>query len=192
VSENACANCGNPLKPDSAFCPKCGAPTTAESKPVSPPVRLPRDRSFLPRLAAVAISVAVVALLVAVYLLAVYLPDQREVTTEGGAWVINGASPALGVTIGCSNCGQTPGQGTEFTVNINIQVSNPTCGYLNCAGYRVESFSVNSPYTVAQVSPENLPYSEAGGSFNTWSLTVTAPPSGGHYPLGGVVGVTYY
>jgi hypothetical protein len=135
--------------------------------------------------------VAVAVLVLAVYLVGFYLPAHDVVTMEGGSWIVNGASSSLGIQVGCSNCGQTPAAGSEFTINVNVGVSSTNCGFYVCPDYSVQSFSVTGPYVLDAVAPNNLPYGESSGSFNTWELTVTAPATPGHYAIGGIVGVTY-
>ncbi|HTS33456.1 MAG TPA: hypothetical protein VMI55_05920 [Thermoplasmata archaeon] len=125
-----------------------------------------------------------------VYFFDFYVPQHNVVTTQGGSWIINGASSSLGISAGCSNCGQKPVPGSQFTIDVNIGVSSQSC-IIFCSSYTIESISVNGPYTLDGISPNNLPYSESEGSFNTWALTITAPGSSGHFPLGGVVGVSY-
>jgi hypothetical protein len=139
-------------------------------------------------------TIVIVVILVAVglgYYFALYVPEHDVVTIDGGSWVINGANPSLGLSVGCSDCGQRPVPGAQFTVDVNVQVNPATgCTYF-CDSYDVNSFSVNAPYTMVQVAPSTFPINEPAGSYNTWALTVQAPTMAGHYPLGGVVGVTY-
>jgi hypothetical protein len=139
--------------------------------------------------------VTVVAVLAAVLILGLtyfygfYVPQHNVVTIGGGSWLLNGGTSSLGISVGCSDCGQKPAPGSHFTVDVNVQIS--TCSSYFCGYYSVDSFSVDAPYVLVQVAPSNLPVNEYEGSFNTWALTIEAPSSAGHYPLSGIVGVTY-
>jgi hypothetical protein len=138
--------------------------------------------------------VVVVALLFAGglgYYYGVYAPEHYVVTMDGGTWLVNGGSSSLPISVGCSNCGQQPRPGADFTIDLNVQVASPSCGFFGCGYYEVNSFSLNAPYVLVQTAPPNLPISEQPGTFNTWALTIQAPSTAAHYPLGGVVGVTY-
>jgi hypothetical protein len=139
----------------------------------------------------VAAALAIAAAIVLIYVLGFYLPSHNVVTTGGGSWIVNGASSSLGISVGCTNCGQKLAPGSELTVDVYVAVASQSCGFFGCSDYAVESFSVNTPYILDQVSPSNLPYSVASGSSNIWALTITVPGSAGHDPLGGIVGVAY-
>jgi hypothetical protein len=141
---------------------------------------------------AVALAIVVVVVVVGLgYYFVVYVPEHNVVTMDGGGWLVNGASTSLGVSVGCSDCGQRPAPGSDFTIDVNVAISSESCGFFGCDGYEVNSFSVNAPYVLVQTAPDNLPVFDAAGSFNTWALTVQAPASAGHFPIGGVVGVSY-
>jgi hypothetical protein len=191
MPDGFCPRCGTGLRDGAFFCPRCGM-ALAGASPVERvmPASPHRDR-LLRRPAGVLAVVGVVLAVVLVYFFGFYIPEHNVVTMQGGSWIVNGGSSWLGVNVGCSNCGQKPVPGAMFTIDVNVGVASQSCGYFGCNGYIVESFSVNSPYVLDQVSPANLPYTESAGSFNTWGLTITAPGSAGHYPLGGVVAVTY-
>ncbi|HXQ94766.1 MAG TPA: zinc ribbon domain-containing protein [Thermoplasmata archaeon] len=182
----ACPNCGRPLRPDSAFCPKCGA-ALATLLPRAPRPDTTPPRRILSIILVVGIGLAVSL----VYVFGFYVPETNVVTMEGGSWVVNGASSALGVQVGCSDCGQRPVPGTLFTVDINVAVTTASCGPLDCPGYTVLSISVSGPFAVTAVAPDNIPYTETPGQFDTWAITIQAPDAAGHFPLGGVVAVSY-
>jgi hypothetical protein len=197
VADLACPQCGNPIHEDTRFCPRCGRsllPGTVGPSVPSAPVYgslPPPHRDQTVRNAIIVVAVLVVLLGAGLgYFYAVYTPDHDVVTMDCGSWLVNGASSSLAVTIGCSDCGQAPKPSAQFTIHLNVQVASSSCSYF-CPSYQVNSFSVDSPYVLLQVAPQNLPYSEGNGDFNTWSLTILAPSGAGHDPLGGIVGVTY-
>lgn len=189
MATGKCARCGNPLRADAVFCPKCGLPAAA-SFPAAGGASLRGELGYR-RLFYITFAVVVALVVTLVFQFGFYLPTHTVVTMDGGTWIVNGAASSLGVEVGCSNCGQVPVAGSTFTVDVNVEVNSASCGPFGCPGYSVGSFSVDSPYVLDQVSPSNLPYTESAGSFNTWALTVTAPPTGGHYPLDGAVAVSY-
>jgi Double zinc ribbon len=191
VSGTNCPSCGIPTAPGDVFCAKCGASLDPLAPP--PPGLYPMRGSRRPtRRLVVSGAVLVVLLLVGLtYWLVIYEPANDVVTTQNGVWVVNGASGSLVIQIGCSNCGSKPAPSSHFTIDVNVAVSSTSCSGFGCPYYSVQSFSINAPYTLDQVAPNNLPFTEAPGSFDTWALTLTAPSSSGHYPLGGVVAVGY-
>jgi hypothetical protein len=146
------------------------------------------DRT-LRRVLTIVVVFAAVLILGLTYFYGFYVPEHNIVTIAGGSWLLNGGSSGLGISVGCSDCGQRLAPGSQFTIDVNVQISG--CSSYYCGYYRVDSFSVNAPYVLVQVAPSNLPVSEYAGSFNTWALTVEAPSSAGHYALSGIVGVTY-
>jgi hypothetical protein len=186
-----CPTCGAPLRVDAAFCPKCGATvaTTAASGS-TPPLRIHHGKT-LRRIVGATVAVVVAITVILVYLFGYYLPAHNVVMTGGGSWIVNGASTSLGIGLSCSNCGQRVPPGGAFTVDITIYISSQSCGFFGCSGYTIQSFSVNSPYTLVRISPSNLPYTDYAGDSNTWALSLTAPESQGHSPLGGVVAVSF-
>jgi hypothetical protein len=197
VPDGFCPHCGTPTQADHPFCPKCGKAVTSvpAAAPAPAPVWSPgpvpsREHDRTVQTVVVVVVVVAVLLLAGLgYFYGIYVPEHNIVTMDGGTWLLNGADSSLGINVGCSNCGQQPHPGSDFTVDLNVQVDS--CSSYYCGYYEVNTFSVNAPYVLVQAAPSNLPISENPGTFNTWALTVQAPASAGHDPLGGVVGVTY-
>ena len=188
-----CPSCGFLNAAGSTFCGKCGSALPPAVAPAPPaPASTPAPRPQRPsRVIAASVLLVIVVVVLAVYYFGVFVPQNDVVTTQNGSWIINGASGSLAVSVGCSNCGQKPLPGATFTVDLNVQVASASCGYFSCPGYAVQSISVNSPYDIVTIAPANLPYTEPQGGFNTWALTLLAPSTAGHYPLGGIVAVSY-
>ncbi|HEV2428880.1 MAG TPA: zinc ribbon domain-containing protein [Thermoplasmata archaeon] len=187
-----CPKCGNATSIGAGFCPKCGSPLHSPAPPIAAGGPTPRAGGRFPRRwIAGLIAIALIVIVVLVYIFGFYLPANNVVTMQGGSWTVNGASSSLGITVGCSNCGQKVAPGSTFTIEVNVAVASETCGFFGCNSYVIQSFSVNAPYVFDYASPNNLPYTEASGSFNTWAITISAPDTAGHFPLAGIVGVSF-
>ncbi len=173
-----CPSCGNPLRPAAAYCSKCGAVIAAARTAQAPrPVRSRRV------LAGVVVLVVVVAAVLG-YLFFVFLPSLNVVKTGDGIWIVSGG--VYPAQASCSDCGRTMiPPGSIFTIHLYVSVSAASC-FFGC-GDSVTAISVNAPYLIVSLVPDNLPNYISENSGYTWALNVQAPATSGHYALGGLV-----
>lgn len=137
-------------------------------------------------------AIAVVVVILLAYLIGVYLPSQDVVRIGGGSWTVSGSANGPVVPAGCGDCGRQLKPGAVFTIDVSVTVGSASCstgffGGSTCPAALVESISLDAPYQSASIAPSNFPYAITEGQGFTWAVTLTAPGTAGHAPVGGLI-----